>query len=446
MSALQERVRALTETRNKVWNEASNWLQDLPRGQEMNEEDKAKWAAYNTRVDGLGSEIDSLIERETNEVESGKIREAQASVFGRDPEAPEEHQTINSRILAWARGEERHSVRDYDNKLVNGFQTNVTAVMQERELLRAGASPEEIADAVWRPKAAITWDTGSAASVVPTILDRRLYEVLEANISALRMPVTRVVTQSGEPMDFGKVVTHAAATQVAGQGTTFAGTDPTFGKLTLTPDKFAELIEINNDVLTDNGVDLVAFLARDLGRAVGREVNRAIAATMIGGVVVGAGGTVSTGGLLITPTYEHLVNLEYSVTDAYRSSMGAGWLAKDSTAGTLRKLRDGAGGTEGAPLWQPSTQVGISGQRQPDTLFSYPFWTDPNVAAQGSNAKILFFGDWNGFYARFVGDPIIERNDSVGFKEDDVYFRGKWRAKGGYQDLTAVNLLKMSVS
>jgi HK97 family phage major capsid protein len=247
-------------------------------------------------------------------------------------------------------------------------------------------------------------------------------------------------------MDFGKVTAHAIATQVAGQGTTLAGTDPTFGKLSLTPVKYAELIEVNNDVITDNGVDLVGFLARDLGRAVGRRVNEAIADAMIGGAVTGAAGTQATGGSLITPTYSHLVNLEYSVNSAYRASASAGWLALDSTAGTLRKLRDGAGGTEGAPLWQPSTQTGIAGQRQPDSLFGHPFWTDPNVAAQGSNAKILFFGDWNGFYARFVGNPIIERNDSVGFKEDDVYFRGKWRAAGDYQDLTAVNLLKMSVS
>lgn len=446
MSTIQERIEALTETRNRVWNEASNFLQDLPRGEEMSAEQSAQWQRYNERIDALASEIESISARENREREAAGIREAQAKMFGRDPESDDEKLTMNQRIAAWARGEERLQARDYDNKLVNGFQTNVTAVMRERELLRAGASPEEIRELAWGPKNALTWDTGSPASVVPTILDRRLYEVLEANIAALRMPVTRVVTQSGEPMDFGKVVTHAVATQVAGQGTTFAGTDPDFDKLTLTPIKYAELIEVNNDVLTDNGVDLTSFLARDLGRAVGRRVNQAIAEAMIGGVVVGSGGTVATGGSLITPDYEDLVNLQYSVNDAYRDSASAGWLAKDSTAGTLRKLRDGAGGTEGSPLWQPSTQTGVSGQRQPDSLLGRPFWTDPNVAAQGSNAKILFFGDWNGFYARFVGDPMIERNDSVGFKEDDVYFRGKWRAAGGYQDLTAVNLLKMSVS
>lgn len=437
MSTALERAKALTETRNRVWKEAESFLEDL-KGEEMSEEQRTQWARYNERIDALASEHDQIVARERNEREAAQVREAQSVAFGAEPDDTRESESLNVRIAQWARGETRFDAVDDDGLKVNGIRTNITGVMRERELVRMGASPDEIR--------AITWDTGSAASVVPTVLDRRLYEVLEAEISALRMPTTKINTMSGEPMDFGRVTTHAVATQVAGQGTTFAGTDPAFLKLTLTPAKYAQLIEVNSDVITDNGVDLTAFLARDIGRAVGRRVNQAIAEAMIGGVVVGAAGTVSTGGSLITPTYEHLVNLEYSVNDAYRASSSAGWFAKDSTAGTLRKLRDGAGGTEGAPLWQPSTQVGISGQRQPDSLFGHPFWTDPNVAAQGSNAKVLFFGDWNGFYCRTVGDPIIERNDSVGFKEDDVYFRGKWRAAGGYQDLTAVNLLKMSVS
>ena len=438
MSTATERVQALLETRARVYSEAQKFLEDLPKGEEMSVEQRTQWDRYNERIDSLATEADEISTRERNEVEAAQIRDAQAQAFDREPDDVPETVNLNTRIRDWARGSTDMTVTDDDGIQVNGFRTNVMGVMRERELLRAGASPEEIR--------AITWDTGSAASVVPTVLDRQLYEVLEANISALQMPTTKITTAGGEPMNFGKVTAHAIATQVSGQGTLLAGTDPTFGRLSLTPVKYAELIEVNNDVITDNGVDLVGFLARDIGRAVGRRVNTAISAAMIAGVVTGSAGTVSTGGSLITPTYAHLVNLEYSVNSAYRASPNAAWLGLDSTAGTLRKLRDGAGGTEGAPLWQPSTQTGISGQRQPDSLFGHPFYTDPGIAAQGSNAKILFFGDWNGFYARFVGNPVIERNDSVGFKEDDVYFRGKWRAAGDYQDLTAVSLLKMSVS
>jgi HK97 family phage major capsid protein len=119
---------------------------------------------------------------------------------------------------------------------------------------------------------------------------------------------------------------------------------------------------------------------------------------------------------------------------------------RDKTAGVVRKLRDGAGGTEGAPLWQPSLTSGITGGRGADTLFGYPVFTDPGVASMASNARTVFFGDWNAYYFRTVGDLMVERNDSVGFATDEVFFRGKWRAAGGAQDLTAINLMKQSVS
>ena len=88
----------------------------------------------------------------------------------------------------------------------------ISGVIRERELVRQGASPQEIR--------ALTWDTGSAASAVPTSMARALYETLAAEISMLRAPTMKIVSSSGEAMDFPTVVTHGIATQVSGQGTT----------------------------------------------------------------------------------------------------------------------------------------------------------------------------------------------------------------------------------
>jgi HK97 family phage major capsid protein len=428
MDNIQERVDSLTETRARVWEEAKGFLTDL-KGDEMSVEQRNQWDRYNERIDGLADEIDSLNDRNRRETEAGLVREAQAQAFGREPD-DQPRENWNQQIRDWASGRVRLDGRDDDGAPVNGFRTNISVVARERELIRQGASPDEVR--------ALAWDTGNVASAVPTLFDRSLYEVLEEEIAALRMPTTRIVTDSGASMEFPRVSSHAIATQVSGQGTTLAGTDPGFLSLTLTPTKYAELIQVANEVVTDNGVDLVSFLSRDLGRAVGRKVNTAL-------ITVGSAGTVSTGGTLLTPDYEDLVNLLYSVNDSYRNNSAA-WLMRDSTAGTIRKLRDGSGGTEGSPIWQPNTQGGVSGYRQPDMLLGFPVYTDPGVASMASNAKTVFFGDWSAFYTRLVGDPVVERNDSVLFTSDQVAFRGKWRAAGGYQDLTAVNLLKQSVT
>ena len=224
-----------------------------------------------------------------------------------------------------------------------------------------------------------------------------------------------------------------------------------FGKLTLQPFKYGQLIKVANEVLTDTGVDMGSFLGRNLGRSLGRVVDiDLVVGTGSGqprGVMVAAGvagaGSVYTGGSLITPTYENLVDTQFGLNSGYRSTGAAGWLMNDSTAGTIRKLRDGGGGTEGFPLWQPSKDI-MSGA--PDTLLGHAVYLDPNVAAQASDARILAFLDFSSYYLRSVGDPVIERNASVHFDTDETSFRGKWRVDGDLVDLGAVHSLVQNVA
>jgi HK97 family phage major capsid protein len=435
-------VIALNETRARVVSELNGVL-DETAGRERSAEEAQKVARLDARIDEIDVEVREFVDREKRETEAAALREAQSKAFGREPDDNKQVKNANQELRLWLRGEKRLEVVDFETgKRSNGIQTNVRAVMREKELLRAGASPEEVR--------ALAWDTGSVGSTVPTEFDRRLYEVMEANIAALRMPTTRLTTDSGANMEFSRVNAHGIATQVAGQGTALAGTDPTFNKLTLGSFKFGELVKIASEVVSDSGVDIVGFVARDVGRAVARKIDAEIvsgavvADSMMGGIV--GAGTISTGGSLINPTYDKLIDLVYSVNDAYRTGGNAAWLTRDSTAGTLRKLRDGAGGTEGAPLWQFSLTNGIAGAGQPDTLMTYPVFTDPNVASLASDARILAYGDWNGYYLRTIGaGPIVERDDSRFFDTDESAFRGKWRVDGGYQDLTAVNIMKRSV-
>jgi HK97 family phage major capsid protein len=62
---------------------------------------------------------------------------------------------------------------------------------------------------------------------------------------------------------------------------------------------------------------------------------------------------------------EKLIDVVYGINNVYRTN--AEWLMRDSTTATVRKLRDGAGGTIGAFLFQPSTTAGLPGG-EPDRL------------------------------------------------------------------------------
>lgn len=429
------RIAALDDTRMRVWEEAKGFLEETPA--EMSAEQRSQWERYNERIDGLKAEADALRVAKVREDEDAALRAAEGATLTRDERAGRTVQADD--IRAWLRGEQRMEGLDVETgRRINGFTVNLRGAMRERELLRMGVDPgsQEFRD--------LAWDATSGSLTVPTIMARTLYQKLEASVALFRMPVTRINSDSGEPWDFPRVDTHAVATQVAGQGSTVnVGTDPVFGRLQLTPVKHAETVTLASELVTDSGVDIVSFVGTDIGRALGRQIDSVEIPRMLPATTLGS---VNTGGSLIGPTYDKLIDVEYSVNDEYRNGGNAAWLFRDSTVGTIRKLRDGAGGTEGSPLWTPTPllssglSIGQSGM-----LLDFPVYTDPNVASMASNNRIGAFGDWKGYFFRTVGSVQIDRDDSVNFLTDEVSFRGKWRAIGGYQDTGAVVLLKQNV-
>jgi HK97 family phage major capsid protein len=424
-----EHTRALREERMGLLKEAQSIFDaavEAKRG--LTAEESAKVDAIDARAAEIFTIVQAVDQREQRERESATAREAFERQHG-TAGAERKDRSEAEAFRAWARGEERVDGVDFDGKR-NTWTVDVRAAMKEADLIRRGASGEELR--------ALLWDTGSIASGVPTTLSRTLYQYLEASITALRMPTTKINTSSGEAMQFPKLAAHGIATQVIAQGTAIGGTDPTFGRMQLDAFKYGQLVQVANEVIQDSGFDIVGFIGANIGRAVGRVVD----ADLVAGT--GSAGTVATGGSLITPSYENLVDLVYSVNDAYRSGGNAAFLMRDATAGNLRKLRDGAGGTTGAVLWEPSLTGGIQ-SGQPDRLLGFPVYTDPNVASLASNARIVAFGDWNEYYVRTVGNLVIERSDEYAFNVDEATFRGKWRVDGDHIDTSAINILKQSV-
>lgn len=432
---IEAHVKGLLEKRMNVANQYFAEL-DAQAGREQTEEDKARLARMDAELDELAAEVKTWTERAKREAEAAELRQQSLTIFG-ESQVQRAEMTADQYLRAWASG----AVVTGAEK--NALTVNLRGAQRERELLRQGASADEIR--------ALAWDTGSSASLVPTTLARTLYEYMEASNGLLRAPTTKIYTASGEAMDFPKLGAHAIATQVSGQGTTLAGTDPSFLKMTLNAYKYGELVKVSNEVLSDSGIDIAGFLGRDLGRALGRITATAYVSGSGSGAPNGlmtaitGSGTIATGGSLVPPTVEKLIDLQYSVVDEYRNGGSAGWLMHDSTAGTLRKLRDGAGGTIGAFLWEPSLTNGVIGGT-PDRLLGHPVFTDSNVSSAGSANKTVAFGDMSAFYIRLVGNAVVERDDSRYFDTDEVGFRAKVRTDSDLIDTTAVNAIRQVVA
>jgi HK97 family phage major capsid protein len=407
-------------------------LLDETAGRERSAEEQITMTRIEADIVRLGDEYKAFHANAVRTQEADTLRAAQYRAFG-EPTVTDQRNAMDDL---------RHFLRAAMAGQKVEMEVNVEGARREVELLRSGASADEIR--------ALAWDTGSSGSLVPSSVSRTLYQYMEASNGIMRIPANRFTTATGEAIPFPRLGAHAIATQVSGQGTALAGTDPSFLKMTLDAYKFGELVVVANELVTDSVVDIGTFLGQDMGRAIGRILatqyvtgSGSGAPNGIMTAIVGSG-TISTGGSLITPTVEKLIDLQYSVNDEYRNDPSAAWLMNDSTAGTLRKLRDGAGGTVGAFLWAPSLTQGVAGG-VPGTFLDKPVYTDSNVAAQGSNAKTVAFGAWNAFYIRNVGNVVVESDQSRYFDTDQTGFRVKTRTDSDVIDLTAFNIIKQSV-
>jgi HK97 family phage major capsid protein len=425
------RIKQINEQRLQAWESNKKLLEDT-KG-DFSAEQRAEWDRTDALIQDLDRQRDLLTTAERRQAESERIREHNRSVFGEQRTARAEYREAEH-LRQWLRGDLGRASLELD--ISPGFRQD--------EYMRQGMS--------WKEARALAWDTGSIASGVPVITASSLYQYLTAGIALMRMGTTKLATGNGDEMLFPRVAAHGIGTQVSGQGTALAGTDPTFGSMRLDAYKFGQLVIVATEVLQDTGFDVVGFVGANIGRALAQVVDQYyVTGTgsnqpqgVMATAITGSNGTIATGGSLITPTYENLVDLVYSVNDQYRAGGNAAFLMRDATAGIIRKIRSDVGGTSGQTMWLPSLTAGIIGG-QPDALLGFPVYTDPNVASCASNAKIVAFGDWSAFWIRTVGNVVLDRDDSRYFDTDQVGFRGKLRTDSDCIDATALNLLKQSV-
>lgn len=409
-------------------------------GEPLSAEERQVEDRINAEIDALEAEVRRFVDRETRESEAAKLRDASAAVFGDRPAGEAQHSALDE-FGRFVRGQSRGNARSDDGK--PAFHVDLRAGRNAVEAMRAGAEGRDLRNA-------LLWDTGSVGSTVPTDLAATLYQHMTASIALMRMPTTKIFTDGGNNLDFPRVNAHGIGTQVIAQGTAIGGTDPTFAKMTLGAYKYGQLIQLASETIQDAGVDILGFVASNVARAVGEVVGADLAVGTGTGEPLGVmeaitgAGTIATGGSLVDPSYEKLVDLVYSVNGNYRARSSAAFLMRDLTAANIRKLRDGAGGTVGAVLWQPSLTQGIQGA-EPDLLLGHAVWTDPNVASLASNAKVIAFGDFSAYYIRIASGFTLERSDDFAFNTDLVTFRGKTRVDGDVIDTTALNILKRSV-
>jgi HK97 family phage major capsid protein len=240
-------------------------------------------------------------------------------------------------------------------------------------------------------------------------------------------------TASGESLVIPTVTAVSSAGSVAA-GSAITESNPTFSSITLGAEKYAALVSVSSELLTDAGFDISGYIAQELGTALGLQANSVLTTKLSG-----AAGSVVTGGTGVSgaATYENLIDLVYGIADGARVLPGLGFQMSKTGIAAARKMKDGAGNY----IWSDSAIPG-----QPATLLGYSVYENPAVAAVATGAKSVLFGHLPSFKVRVAGGIRVDQSSDYAFNTDVVTYRGIIRLDGGLTHATHIGYFKGGAS
>jgi HK97 family phage major capsid protein len=390
-------LESLLEAQKKDLHDARSYLDRAEQEKrDLSVEERTAWDALNGRMDERQDHI--------NTVRAAEQRDARiAEQFASAPELRAEVRTAAAEL----------SDADIIRQLARGERR--TATFERRAL------------------------SGATATKGPETVPQGFYDIIQEQLATLSpmldaSVVTVLNTTSGEDIKVPVQTARQNGTATA-EGAIYAESDPTFTNITLRAHKVGTLTLVSNELLQDSGIDLVGFLGRQMGLALGTAVGSLLTVgtgtVQPNGIVVSLGTVAAvTGGTGVSgaPTADNLITLMHAVDSVYAAQPGAGFMMSRSTLGTVRALKD----NQGAYLFNPYADAGVVGR-----LLAYPVYENPFCPAIGTAAasstitgKSILFGDLRAYHTRVVGGVEIVRSDEAYFTSDQVAFKARIRVGG----------------
>jgi HK97 family phage major capsid protein len=240
--------------------------------------------------------------------------------------------------------------------------------------------------------------------------------------------VSVVRASTGNNIQFPRVTALGTAGSVAEAGT-IGESDGTLSALSLTPVKYATIIQVTEELATDAAFDLSAMIAEKCGAEV------AVAHGAFAGTAVAAQaalGATGTGTASINPTYTDLAKLKASVNQAYRRAPKAGWLMNDTTLGVVTGLVD----TSGQPIFRAGDA------NTPDRLLGAPIYSAALIDLTDDTAGAILFGDLGQIYTVLVGGVQVEVSREFAWNLGLISYKVQVRGATGLSQASAVKSYK----
>ena len=248
-------------------------------------------------------------------------------------------------------------------------------------------------------------NTSSGSYLVPEEFHNEvLSAAFERNFVAQLSRKIRTNTTRNVP-----VVTAAGTAAIVGENTAYTASDPTITEVVLYAYKDTFKTIVSEELLSDAGYNVEAELAKSFGIAFG--------AAEEAYYLVGTGSNQPTGvcqqaaamsGVSVSaaPTKAQLITAVYGIARQYRD--GACWVMNDSTAALIAGLKEDVTSSGSTPYWWTDARAG-----EPATLLGFPVYTSSAMAAVGSDAKCVVFGNFNYYLTAERGPMEIKVLDGM---------------------------------
>ena len=281
----------------------------------------------------------------------------------------------------------------------------------------------------------------STGAPVPTSFYNQVIEL--ARLTGPMLATSTILnTASGEPLQIPSLGAYSSAT-VKAPGAAIDENDPTFNSFTtLSAYKYSGLISVARELITDAGVDLMGFIATEVGNALGYAVNTGLT-TGTGTVqptgVLNVAGSALVGGTGVAGAFtaDNIFDLIYSLDGAIRSKNTFGLQMNGKSISAVRKLKD----NYGRYLFEPA----LSAEKR-DLIGGYVVYENPAMPDIATGAKSVIAGDLASYYVRTVGGIRLDRSDDFQFGSDLTTFRFTMRVDGNLPQTSHIKYFKGAAS
>jgi HK97 family phage major capsid protein len=296
-------------------------------------------------------------------------------------------------------------------------------VESDNDVLRSLLTGERRGYTFERRDTATPMSTTADAEIVPQGFYDQIQEILRYTGPAFQPGLYTILnTTSGNDIKVPRQTAFSAATATT-EGAQFAVSNPTGESFTLKAQKVGVLLRTSSEIITDSGIDLVSYIARQAGEAVGYKVNDLLA---VGtgtdepkGIFEASGSGITGGTATGVFDADDLIDLLHSVDSAVAARPATALQMNRATLGAVRKLKDG----DGRYLFE----YGAAGEPR---ILGERIVENPFAPAIGSAEKSVIYGDMSSYHVRQVGGIEVARSDDFAFDTDEIVWRVSMRVWG----------------